>query len=95
SDDPISRIFQNITVTIILFNSRASGKENPDNDYDICIMKKGIEELRKASKLLYQALCDVGVPIEPLVETPESFNIHKTNPHLIYRDISDHGKIIL
>jgi uncharacterized protein len=99
SDDPISRIVQIIidTIdpdTIILFGSRATEKENPDSDYDICVLKSGIEERRKTSKLLYQALYEVGVPVELLVETPESFNTHKTNPHLIYRDIAKYGKIL-
>lgn len=99
SEDPLSRIIQIITDAIdpdttILFGSRATGNENPDSDYDVCVLKSGIEERQKASKLLYRSLYEVGVPVELLVETPESFNIHKTNPHLIYRDICEHRKII-
>ena len=80
--------------SIILFGSRARGNAHDDSDYDICVLKSGIQERRKIAKLLYRALYVVDVPVELLVETPELFNSYKTNPHLIYRDIAKFGKIL-
>lgn len=80
--------------SIILFGSRAKGNAHDDSDYDICVLKSGIQERRKIAKLLYRLLYVVDVPVELLVETPELFNSYKTNPHLIYRDIAEYGKIL-
>jgi len=44
--------------------------------------------------MLYRSLYGVGVPVDILVETPDSFNTHKNNPHLIYREIAQFGKIL-
>lgn len=79
--------------TIILFGSRAEHVRN-DSDYDLCVIKTGVVERRKLSMLLYQKLWDVGAPVDILVETPDSYNKNKTNPHLIYQEIDRTGKIL-
>jgi len=80
--------------TIILFGSRARGTAREDSDFDICILKNSISDKRKTERSLYRALYSVGVPVELVVETPESFNEFKDNPHLIYREIARYGKIV-
>jgi uncharacterized protein len=80
--------------TIILFGSRATEHARNDSDYDLCIIKSGVLERRKLSMQLYQHLWDVGAPVDILVETPDSYNKNKTNPHLIYREIDRTGKIL-
>lgn len=98
-DSALSRIVRIIIETvdpdsIILFGSRATRNEVSKSDYDICVLKSGIRESRKTAKLLYHALYGVGVPVDLLVETPDSINLYKTNPHLVYRDIAQYGKVI-
>lgn len=99
-DDPaLSRIIGIIIKTIdpdsiILFGSRATGNFRAESDYDICILKTGITERRKTAKLLYRVLYGVGSSVDILVETPAEFETNKMNPHLIYRDIAQFGKIV-
>lgn len=98
-DSALSRIVRIIVEavdpdSIILFGSRTTGNEEKESDYDICVLKSGIETRRKTARLLYRSLYGVGVPVDILVETPDSFNIFKTNPYLIYRDIAKYGKVL-
>jgi predicted nucleotidyltransferase len=74
--------------SIILFGSRASETAHNDSDYVLCILKTGVRERRNVSMQLYQLLWDVGAPVDILIETPDSFEIKKTNPHLIYQKIA-------
>jgi len=78
--------------SIILFGSRATEEAREDSDYDICVLKSGVKERRKLSMQLYQQLWGVGAPVDILVETSDSFNKNKTNPHLIYREIARTGR---
>jgi predicted nucleotidyltransferase len=38
---------------IILFGSRAKGEEKEESDYDICVLKEGIEHRRKLAQRIY------------------------------------------
>lgn len=80
--------------SIILFGSRAKRSNSSESDYDICVLKAGIKERRKTAKLLYKSLYGVGVPVDILVETPDIFNANNNNPHLIYREIAQFGKVL-
>jgi predicted nucleotidyltransferase len=79
---------------VILFGSRAVGTANPDSDYDLCILKSGLEHKRKIAQEIYKALLTLGFPVDIIVETPENFTELKTNPFLIYRNISENGEIL-
>lgn len=99
ADPGLSRIIDIIVRTldpdtIILFGSRARGDAREDSDFDICVLKNGISERRSIAKKLYRALYGVGVPVELIVDTPETFNTWKDNPHLIYREIARYGRVI-
>ncbi|MDO9035312.1 MAG: nucleotidyltransferase domain-containing protein [Methanoregula sp.] len=80
--------------TIILFGSRARGDAREDSDFDICVLKKGISGRRTIARTLYRALYGVGVPVELIVDTPDTLRKYKDNKHLIYSEISRYGKII-
>ncbi len=43
---------------------------------------------------LYQLLWDTDAPVDILIETPDSFQKKKNNPHLIYREIAQSGKVL-
>jgi uncharacterized protein len=79
---------------VILFGSRAMGSANPDSDYDLCILKGGLEHKRKVAQEIYKALLILGFPVDIIVETPEKFIELKTNPFLIYRNIAETGEIL-
>jgi predicted nucleotidyltransferase len=80
--------------TIILFGSRARGDAHENSDFDICVLKKGITGRRTIARTLYRALYGVGVPVELIVDTPDTLKKYKDNKHLIYCEISRYGKII-
>ena len=80
--------------SIILFGSRATETANDYSDYDICILKSDVQERRNLSMQLYQLLWDTDAPVDILIETPDSFQKKKNNPHLIYREIAQSGKIL-
>ena len=80
--------------TIILFGSRARGDAHENSDFDICVLKKGITGRRTIARTLYRALYGVGVPVELIVDTPDTLKKYKDNKHLIYCEISRYGKMI-
>jgi predicted nucleotidyltransferase len=79
---------------IILFGSRARGDFKKESDYDICIIKKGVEHRRKLAQQIYRFLYGVGVPVDIIVETPERFEELKDNPFMIYQEISKYGRVV-
>jgi uncharacterized protein len=79
---------------IILFGSRSKGTQTQDSDYDICVIKQGVKHRRELAMKLYRDLYGVGVPVDVLVETPETFEELRENPFMIYHDIAQQGRII-
>lgn len=80
--------------TIILFGSRARGDNRTGSDFDLCVLKSGVEQRRKLSHVLYRALYGVGAAIDLIVDTPERFEELKTNCYLIYHEIARSGRVI-
>ncbi len=78
---------------IILFGSRAKGEQAKDSDYDIFVLKGGVVHKRKLAQRIYLML-DVSVPVDVIVETPETFDKLKDNPFLIYNEIAKHGQVV-
>ena len=78
---------------IILFGSRAKGEQAKDSDYDIFVLKNGVVHKRKLAQRIYLML-DVNVPVDVIVETPETFNKLKDNPFLIYNEIAKYGQVV-
>lgn len=78
---------------IILFGSRAKGEQAKDSDYDIFVLKRGVVHKRKLAQRIYLML-DVNVPVDVIVETPETFDDLKDNPFLIYNEIAKHGRVV-
>jgi uncharacterized protein len=79
---------------IILFGSRATGTANQDSDYDLCILKSGLEHKRKTAQEIYRALLVTDLPVDLIVETPQKFAVLKENPFLIYGSIAKNGEVL-
>ena len=79
---------------IILFGSRATGKNAESSDYDICVLKKNIKHRGKVTQKIYHALFGVGVAVDVIVETPGKFNALKNKWFLVYREIARSGVVI-
>ncbi|MGL1893388.1 MAG: nucleotidyltransferase domain-containing protein [Spirochaetaceae bacterium] len=81
---------------IILFGSRATGKNRDDSDYDIFVIKSGITNERVVSADIYMALLDieVGNSVDIVASSPEKFEKNKDNPYMIYNDVDNQGVTI-
>jgi uncharacterized protein len=79
---------------IILFGSRSKGTQALESDYDICVIKRGVRHRRELAMKLYRDLYGVGVPVDIIVETPETFEEFRNNPFMVYHDIAQQGRVI-
>ena len=79
---------------IILFGSHARGDNRKDSDYDLCVLKHDVEHRRKLAQKLYVSLCDVSIPIDVIVQTPERFDELKNQSFLVYKEIAKDGVVI-
>jgi predicted nucleotidyltransferase len=76
---------------IILFGSRARGDNKKDSDYDICVIKRDVEHRRKLAQQIYVSFCDIGAPIDVIVQTPDKFDELKDDPYFVYKQIAKDG----
>lgn len=79
---------------IILFGSRSRGDHKKESDYDICIIKKGVEHRRKLAQRIYRSLYGIGASVDVIVETPERFDELKDNLFMVYKKIAMDGKVL-
>ena len=78
---------------IILFGSRATGKAKKDSDYDVCVLKKGINT-NTLSKKIYNEGLNADAPVDVIVATPARFNVLKDVWYYIHYDIHKFGKVV-
>jgi hypothetical protein len=56
------------------------------SDYDLLVLKCGIDSRRAVAHQIYRALVDIPAAIDVLVETPEKLEQYRSTPGLIYRE---------
>ena len=78
---------------IILFGSRASGKQKRESDYDILVLKKYLKNSNILSKKIYLNL-KIPVSVDILVTTPSRYNKLKDKWFFVYYDIHKSGQVI-
>ena len=79
---------------IILFGSRARGTADPDSDFDLLIIEKGVETPRRESVRFRAALRGLCVPVNVLVATPQQIERYRAAIGPIYGPIVREGKVI-
>ena len=78
---------------IILFGSAARGEGGPDSDIDLLIVKSNVHRRRLAMDL-YEALSDLGQPVDLIVATPEDLARYGHSPALVLEPALREGKVI-
>lgn len=78
---------------IILFGSAARGEGGPDSDIDLLIMKANVRR-RQTAMDLYEALADIGQPVELIVATPEDIERYGQSPALVLEQALREGKVL-
>lgn len=85
--DVIDRIVKTVNPDkIILFGSRSKGQEGFNSDYDLLVLKRGINNRRVLAQQIYKNLVDVPAAVDILVETPERIERHRTSRGLVYAE---------
>jgi predicted nucleotidyltransferase len=81
---------------IFLFGSRAQDRANEKSDYDIFVIVKNGKRTREIEKELYYLMAKegIGIPVDLIVETEETFERLKNNRYLIYNQVEKYGKTI-
>ena len=79
---------------ILLFGSRASGKERDDSDIDLLIIKTGLKNSRELAKKIYSSLSGIGVPVDLILVDRRRMDEHLDDPYMIYGQALKEGKTL-
>lgn len=79
---------------ILLFGSRASGKERDDSDIDLLIIKTGLKNSRELAKKVYSSLSGIGVPVDLILVDRRRMDEHLDDPYMIYGQALKEGKTL-
>ena len=91
----IEKILEIITPDkIILFGSRAQGTAHEDSDYDILVIKSGIENKREITKKLYRNMLGTNASVDIILENAEIVEKYKDSIGYIYKFALKQGKIV-
>ena len=80
---------------VILFGSRASGKNHPDSDFDFMIVVKDVQNEREVSRRINRALFDhkITFNVDIVVVSDITIHKHENNPYFVYRQALLEGKV--
>jgi len=76
---------------IILFGSRARGKDSRTGDYDLLVVVKDGSRRRDIAQTLYKSIRNIRTPFDLVVATERDLKEHADNPHFIYKNAVDEG----
>ena len=79
---------------IILFGSHARGDIRRGSDYDLLVLKRGVEKRRQLVQQIYMNFRDVGAPIDVIVADLDTYEQLKTDPYLIYSEAARNGRTV-
>lgn len=76
---------------IILFGSRARGRDSRTSDYDLLVVVKDGSRRRDIALTLYKSIRNIRTPFDLVVATERDLKEHADNPYLIYKNAIDEG----
>ncbi|MEW5920423.1 MAG: nucleotidyltransferase domain-containing protein [Bacillota bacterium] len=78
---------------IILFGSRSRAQEESHSDYDLLVLKRGINNRRALAHQIYRILVDVPAAVDILVETPEKLERYRNSRGFVYAEAA-RGRVV-
>jgi predicted nucleotidyltransferase len=79
---------------IILFGSQVRGDNREQSDYDLLVLKRGLEKRRALTQQIYLNFKDVDAPIDVIVADLDTYEQLKTDPYLIYSEAAKNGRTV-
>jgi predicted nucleotidyltransferase len=79
---------------IILFGSHATGKANPESDYDLLVLKKGVKKKRQLTHEIYRRFRNIGAPVDIILTDMDKYEQLKSDPYMIYSEAAKNGKLV-
>jgi predicted nucleotidyltransferase len=97
--DPLKKAIKTIVQVaepdrIILFGSQVRGDNREESDYDLLVLKRGLEKRRALTQQIYLRFKDVGAPIDVIVADLDTYEQLKTDPYLIYSEAARNGRTV-
>jgi predicted nucleotidyltransferase len=93
-DTVIDRIVKTVNPDkIILFGSRSRRQDGPFSDYDLLVLKRGINNRRALAHQIYRDLIDITAAVDILVETPENIEKYQYSRGLVYAEAAE-GRVV-
>jgi len=79
---------------VVLFGSRAKGRERADSDWDILVIAESKRPRHERAAPLYGALSDLRQPVDILVYTPAEVEEWKNVPQALVTTATREGKVL-
>lgn len=79
---------------MILFGSHAFGRHKKENDYDLLILKKNLNNQRRLVQKIYLNFKNISAHIDLLAVDRDRFEVLNNDPYLIYFDAFRKGTVI-
>jgi len=97
--DPLKKAIETIVQVaepdrIILFGSQVRGDNRQESDYDLLVLKRGLEKRRALTQKIYLNFKDVGAPIDVIVADLDTYEQLKSDPYLVYSEAAKNGRIV-
>ena len=79
---------------IILFGSRARGDHKAASDYDLLVLKMGVEHRRELVQKIYLNFKNIGAHVDVIVTDLQEYERSKDDPYLIYSEAARNGRVV-
>lgn len=79
---------------IILFGSHARGDAEPDSDYDLLVLKRGVLKKRSLTQKIYLNFKNIGAPVDIIVADLDKYSDLKADPYMIYYEADKNGRLV-
>jgi predicted nucleotidyltransferase len=79
---------------IILFGSHGRGDAGSTSDFDLLVLKRGVQKERELAQKIYLNFHDIGAPVDVIVADLDRYEQLKADPYLIYSEASNSGRLV-